>query len=152
MYPLDSVRSFHYNRDMKNKINYIVLLLLSAVFVLFLMVPVAQGVEDLKDRPDSIMHVLGITVDNRILEEYPGNEIRDLRLYITNGQANIVWQFETGYYVYSLTDQITAMELFKQIQTNGIKTFIANREGNIVKFQKFYKVIAFQIAVTNDVN
>jgi hypothetical protein len=135
---------------MKNQIKYKTLFLLLSVFVLWWVVPVPQQAEDLKDRPDSIMHVLGINVDNRILEEYAGKEITDLRLYITNGKASIVWKFETGFYVYSFTDLFSGMELFKQIKKSGIKTFIAKKEGTEVKFKKFYRVIAFQIAASPD--
>ena len=105
--------------------------------------------EDLKDQPDSIRYMMGITVDDSTLEELPGANVSDFRVYMTEQNSAITWKYENNYYVYTLSEdghRLTALKLFEQLRANGLSTFIARRQGNKIRFNEYRKVIALQIA------
>jgi hypothetical protein len=111
----------------------------------------AQYGEDLKDRPDSIRYILGVHVDDSTMLELPGEDVFEFRLYTASSKSIILWKYEKDYYVYSFTDSdhITrATRLFELIQKNGIVTFVAQRDYKTIRFNKYRKVIAIQIAGT----
>lgn len=131
---------------MKKKMKYKKLLL--AVSVLFFLVSVPQYGEELKERPDSINYIMGINLDSTVYEEFSGRDITEFRLYTTSVNSSIVWKSETGYFVYSLkgdSHAYRAVKLFKELQKNGLTTFIAERKGKDVKFHKYHQVVALQI-------
>jgi hypothetical protein len=120
------------------------LLLIVAVF--YFAVP--HFAEDLKDRPDSVNYIFGLNVNDNVLEELPGKGITKFKLYTTSNQSAIVWKFRKNYYVYTINGGdhvISAIELLKRIKVHGIATFVANKDGNSLRFNKYHKVIAMRV-------
>jgi len=104
--------------------------------------------EDLKDKPDSIRYVMGVTVDDSTLEELPGTNIKEFKLYMTDQNSAIVWKYKNYFYVYILDDsnhQLKAIKIFAQLQKNGISTFVAKGQGKKIRFNEYRKVIAIHI-------
>jgi len=105
--------------------------------------------EDVKDRPDSIHYIMGVKVDDNQVEELDGKEVTLFKFYGHSTESYIVWLYQKNYYVYAVTGTghiQQAMELFKQLQTFGLETFVAYREGRSLKFNKYLKVIAIHIS------
>ena len=116
------------------------------VYVIFF--PQFQNGDDLRDLPDSIRYILNIAVDGSNLVELPGIDILTFKLYTTGKQSNIVWKFEKEYYIYSIYDNnhiVRATQLFKLLKKNGIRTFVAIREGTTIRLEKYHKVLAIQL-------
>lgn len=91
---------------------------------------------------------MGINVDDTTLVELPGNEITEFKIYTTTRKSFIVWKSKKDYFIYSLDESdhiLKANELFKQLQKNGITTFVAERDGKSLRFHKYRKVFAIQI-------
>ena len=128
---------------MKKQIKYKKSFLL--VLALFYLMTLPQNSEDLKDRPDSIRFILGITVDDSSIEELPGKDITEFRFYTSANTSTILWKYEKNYYSYLVTDRLVAMKLFDQLQEKGIATFIAKRQGNKIRFHEYRQVIAIQL-------
>jgi hypothetical protein len=136
---------------MRNRIKYKKLFFLS--IVIFFLVYVPQYSSDLKDRPDSIMYIMGINIDDSTLEELPGNDIIEFRIYTTAKKSSIVWKFQNEYFIFTLDSSdhiLKAAELFKQLKKNGITTFVAKRNGKTIRLNKYRTVLAVQIVANKN--
>jgi hypothetical protein len=105
--------------------------------------------EDLKDRPDSIRYVMGVNVDDSSTEELSGKEVRDFRMYTMPEKTLLLWKHGKHYYVYSFSSGdhlVRATTLLKQLQSNGLATFVANRKGISLRFNEYRKVLAIQVS------
>jgi hypothetical protein len=142
---LDKEYWFTYNDFMKIKNMNKQVILLVLVLMSF-MVP--QWGEDLKDKPDSVNYILGLNVNDNVLLEHPGDGIMDFKLYTTSSKTAILWKFQKNYYIYTISsgDHLLAgIELMKQLKTHGIETFVATKDGNSLRFNKYHSVVAFRL-------
>lgn len=110
---------------------------------------VPQLAEDLKDQPDSLRYVMGINVDDSVVEELPGDSVKRFRLYTLPERSTILWRYGKHYYYYNFREGghlLRATALFDQLRQNGLTSFVAKRKGNTVKFHEYRQVLAIQVS------
>jgi hypothetical protein len=136
---------------MKNKQNSIKRTVF-IILVFFSLAVLPKLGEDLKDLPSSIRYVTGLKVDDSTIEELPGANITEFRMYFTAKNSYILWKLNKEFFIYTLSDSDhirVASQLFQQIEKHGITTFAAYRDGKKIRFNKYRKVLAIQVQALN---
>ena len=102
------------------------------------------------DEPDSLKNVLELSLTRLQVEELPGSEVTEFRLYTTADRSIIAWWKEKTLYLYPLTGadhEQRAASLVGLLRQHGLVTFVAERKAKRVEgFNQVSLVKAFQIA------